>query len=313
MKALVLGARGAVGQHVVAALRGHGHDVTPAGRSGSDGGVRVDLSAPDGAVRLREAAAGQAVVINASGVEEPWIAGELGGAALVDISASSAYLVALRACAAPSTSVVLGAGLVPGLSTVLVGALETRPGDEVDVAVMLGSGEKHGAAAVSWTEKLVGTDVHAPPEGVRVRNLRTRRRVVGPDGRRRTYLRTDFADHVLLDDLVVRSWLTLSNGPATAALALVGRLGKGRRLISGAPLVGSEEWSLQATVRRTAQRLAATGSGQSRATGLLTALAAERVVSAAPGRCVTMADVVAVDDALGVLEPPLSRVRPAGR
>lgn len=303
MRALVVGARGAVGRHVVDALRSGGHDVTPAGRSGPDGGARVDLTGSAGLEQLGRAAAGHDVVINASGIEDPRLAEVLDGAALVDISATSRYLVALRASVPAGTSVVLGAGLVPGLSTVLISATEARRGDEVDLAVMLGSGEKHGAAAVAWTEALVGSDLHAPPEGGRVRNLHERRRIVGPDGRRRTHLRTDLADHVLTDDLVVRSWLTFSSATATAAVAVVGRLGRGGRLIGGAPLLGSDAWSLQATVRRNGRQLTAVGSGQSRATGLLTALAAERVVDVAPGRCVTMADLVTAEEAVGALAP----------
>ncbi len=303
MRALVVGARGAVGRHVVDALRAVGHDVTPAGRSGADGGALVDLTASDGRDQLGRAAAGHDVVVNASGIEDARIAGVLGGAALVDISASSSYLVGLRAAVPAGVSAVLGAGLVPGLSTVLISATGARRGDEVDLAVMLGSGEKHGAAAVAWTEGLVGTALHAPPEGGHVRNLHERRRIVGPDGRRRTHLRADLADHVLRDDLVVRSWLTFSSATATAAVAIVGGLGRGRRLIGGAPPIGSDAWSLQATVRRDGRQLAAVGSGQSRATGLLTALAAERVVDVAPGRCVTMADLVTAEEAVGALGP----------
>ncbi|WP_277210188.1 hypothetical protein [Isoptericola croceus] len=301
MRALVLGARGAVGRHAVAALRRGGHTVTPAGRTGADGGAPVDLEAPDGVEQLRRAAVGHDVVLDASGVENPAIVSGLGGAGLVDISATGRYLAQLQAGAPAGASVVRGAGLVPGLSTVLVTALDTRAGDEIDVTVMLGTGEKHGRAAVAWTVGLVGAPVHDPPEGGEVRNLRTTLRSAGPDGRRRTYLRADFGDHVLVPDRVVRTWLTFSSRTATGVVALVGRAGRGGWLISSAPALGSADWSLQVSVRRTGQRLAATGRGQSRATGVLAALAAERVADQQPGRCVTMADLVTVDDALDAL------------
>lgn len=296
MRALVLGARGAVGQVVVAELRRRGHDVTPAGRTAPAGGVAVDLSRPDddaARTALLRAAAGHDVVVNAAGVESTVVA-EAGAPVVVDISATGSYLAALRAAAPAAGTVVLGAGLAPGLSTVLVTALDRRPDDQIDVGVLLGTAERHGDAAVQWTADLVGAPVHAPPEGGRVLNLRTRRRLVGPDGRTRTYLRADFPDHVLVGErlgVAVRSHLTLSSRAATAGLALAARTGAGG-LLRHSPHFGSAAWHVVAVNRRTGQTLGASGTGQSHATGVLTVLAAERAVAGPARGPVTMADLV---------------------
>lgn len=110
MKTLVVGASGAVGTSIAELLEANGHEVTRAGRRPRPGSVRVDLARDlEGFERL---AAQSDVVINASGVEAPAVALHLGGATLVDISATGAYLAALRHTADEAgASVLLGAGL----------------------------------------------------------------------------------------------------------------------------------------------------------------------------------------------------------
>lgn len=161
MRALVIGARGAVGAAVVSTLREHGHQVNTAGRNADGYDVVLDLSAAE-SVSLEPVTRGYDVVINASGMENVSLGRALGDAVLIDISATGSYLAELAA-SAPLASIVLGAGLVPGLSTVLIAELQTATGDSVDVAVMLGSGEKHGAAALAWTARLVGNQITDAP------------------------------------------------------------------------------------------------------------------------------------------------------
>ncbi|MFE6646058.1 hypothetical protein ACFVJS_05825 [Nocardioides sp. NPDC057772] len=236
--------------------------------------------------------------MNASGIERSDFGVAVGGTPLVEISATGAYLDALRA--ASSGSVVLGAGLAPGLSTILAAELDSRPGDDVDVLVMLGSGEKHGPAAVAWTADLVGTDIYRPPEHGPVRNLVTSTKAEGPDGRTRRHFRADFPDHVLLGadrGLAIRSYLALSSAPATAVLAAVGRLPRLHGLLRHAPRIGSADWQVLARNRRTGQHLRAHGTGQSEATGRLTALAAVRAVSNSSTGSTTMADLMDSDEA----------------
>ncbi|MFW0794912.1 hypothetical protein AAFP30_13965 [Gordonia sp. CPCC 205515] len=263
-----------------------------AGRS--EPGSGIDLTRPEGLEELRRHTDGHDVVVNASGIEEPRIVETLGPAALVEISATAAYLAELSERTPAGTGVLLGAGLVPGLSTILVRALPTEPGDDVDLAVVLGSGEEHGAQAVAWTASLAGRTLHDPPEGTAIRNYREFRRLPSPTGRRR-HLRADFPDHFLVgrpDGISVRTYLATGGAVTTAALAAVGWVPAAAGLIRYAPHWGDARWSLTALSRRTGVSISAQGEGQSVATGRLTAAAAIALHEAGPGRVVTMSDVL---------------------
>lgn len=302
MRTLLLGARGAVGSVVRDQLLRAGHDVTRAGRTAEADAV-IDLHGGD-LDALSTLTEEHDVVVNASGVERVDLARATGRTPLIEISATGSYLDALRSVA-PEHAVVLGAGLIPGLSTVMVQSLRADTGDEVDVLVMLGSGEHHGPAAVDWTANLVGTDVYAHPEDERVRNLTTSVRATGPDGRTRRYLRADFPDHVLVGGTNgprIRAYLTLSSAPMTLALGLVGRLPALRGAMASSPHLGSADWHLLVRNRRTSEQRHARGTGQSEATGRLTALAAIRAAQNTPPGPVTMADLVTLDEALEVLD-----------
>lgn len=298
MRALVLGARGAVGRIVAEELRAQGHTVTPAGRVEADGWARIDLTGSDGLEELRDQAAEHDVVVNVSGIENPAVARGLSSTVFVDVSATAHYLDRLAREAPPGAGLVLGAGLVPGLSTILLDALDARPGDELDLAVILGGGEEHGAAAVAWTAGLAGRVLHDPPEAEEVPNLRETRRLPGPLGLRR-HLRADFPDHLLVGarrDVAVRSYLAIDSRIATSALAVVGRFPVLRGLVRHAPHLGSRAWSLTALNRRTGDQLTATGVGQSHATGILTARMTTAAVRLRPTRAMTAADTLSLDE-----------------
>jgi hypothetical protein len=70
---------------------------------------------------------------------------------------------------------VLGAGLAPGLSTVLVSTVRSRPDDALDVTIMVGSGDKHGVAAMAWIARLVGTEIADSCDVGGARNFREHR------------------------------------------------------------------------------------------------------------------------------------------
>lgn len=304
MKALVLGGRGAVGAAATTALRAHGHTVLVAGRRRrGEGDVVIDASSPEGLSRLAEKARRVDVVIDASGLELPAVQEAVETTPLVDVSATAVHLERLTAGARAGGTVLLGAGIAPGASTVLVAALlgarEPAAGDDIDVAILLGAGEAHGAAAVEWTARLAGTSVYAAPEGYPVKNLRSKRRFRDVQGSRRNYLRADFPDDLLIgrpSAVAVRSWLALDSRVATAALGMVGALPGLAPALARAPHIGSDAWSVTALHRSTGRMLAVSGRGQSGATGRIAALAAERLVERGLRGAMTMAAVLEMDE-----------------
>ncbi len=278
MKVLILGGTGAVGRAAATALRRRGHEVIPSGRTLDPGeGLRLDLGTAEGRDRYAAAAMDVDAIVNASGIEDQELRSLAAQTAFIDTSAGSAYLDRL-ATVPSSAPTVLGAGIAPGVSTLLAAALDASDGDDVDIAVVLGTGEHHGPAAVAWTAALAGADVHRPAEGHPVRNLREQRRFPFA-GRNRLHLRADFPDHVLLPHLRVRSYLSLTSPSAVAGLALVGRFPALRGLLSAAPHWGDDRWQVTAAHRRSGRSLTVGGYGQSTATGEFAALAAERAVA----------------------------------
>lgn len=299
MRALVLGARGAVGSAASVALRRNGHVVVGAGRRAPEGGVAIDASTSAGLARLRGEAARADVVLDASGLESAAVQAAVGATPLVDVSATALHLERLAAGVPEGGTVLLGAGIAPGLSTVLIRSLDPQPGDEIDVAIMLGAGEAHGPAAVEWTMRLAGDDVYAAPEAHPIANLRSHRRFPLLDGTPRAHLRADFPDDLLVGrplGIEVRSWLALDSRLATAALRLVGAVPALAPLLRHAPHLGGEAWSVTAVRRGATRALTATGDRQSGATGRLAAIAAERLVELQLRGAVTMADAVGFDE-----------------
>lgn len=301
MKALVLGARGAVGAGVVARLRARGHCVTTAGRSG-DVDARLDLARADAGPAYSDLAHHHDVVVNVSGVESPLIAA---APSLVDASATGTYLASLRSGLDAQARAVLGAGLVPGLSTVLAADLDSREGDDIDIAVTLGAGERHGDAAVAWTAGLLGSRIQSAPSGEQPVNFRERRRLPTPSGTDRTHLRADFPDHHLHGHdsrTAVRTYLALDRPLTTWVLHAAAFIPGAARVALHAPHVGDDEWAVLAVNRRTDQHAWVRGHGQSVATAALVALAAERLATMPQGHVSSMVGVITIADALRALE-----------
>jgi saccharopine dehydrogenase-like NADP-dependent oxidoreductase len=199
----------------------------------------------------RSALASIDVAVNAAGVEQPALAAIAAerGAAFVDITATSGYVAALERLR-PPRPVLVSVGLAPGLTNLLAAAVhDTEPGP-IDIALLVGAGERHGAAATAWSYGLLGKRFR-DPDGRLVRNYTRPRRFDLPgDGRRRLY-RADFADqHALSRDLAVpvRTYFGVGSRVATTLLAgLTWIPGASRRrkactcrvLTGGWPLPGS--------------------------------------------------------------------------
>lgn len=340
MRAFVLGARGAVGAATTAELRRHGHEAIGIGRS-SGNEIQLDISTATGLAALLATLEVGDVVINASGQEHLEFAGLAAAAHFVEVSATGRYLDELRGLLSTETSphpaatpeqaaaraaaplgasgttqkkskpaAVLGAGIAPGLSTVLLAALDSRPGDELDLGVTLGSGEKHGAAAVQWTESLIGAPIYRSRgiDGKSLQNFRETRLLPGLGGKPRTHLLADFPDQVILGDksgVLIRSHLALSSTLMTQSLRTLARFPQLARLMRSVPPIGSETWRIVALNRRTREQIAVEGEGQSHATGVLAAFTAERLTELRAGSAIpamqpgalNMADLCTAEEA----------------
>lgn len=277
MTVLVLGGYGAVGKHIVDALRVEGVDTAAVGRDPRRADVTLDLSDHDA---VADVFGGAQVVVNASGSEDLAVArlSAERGIPFVDISATSTYTQELERVSGP---VLLGVGIAPGLSGLLAREVFSAATTELDVAIGLGAGEKHGTAATEWTYGLLGRKFD-DPDGSSVLNFTRRKSIDFPrEAGYRSFpsLRADFADqHRLTAELgvPVRTYLRLDSPVMTAGLAVLTRV---PRLAALSPSVmpGGDRWAI---VARDAEGRAAwaTGRLQSVATAVIAAWAAKAVV-----------------------------------
>ncbi|MCG5211926.1 saccharopine dehydrogenase [Streptosporangium sp. KLBMP 9127] len=275
MKALVLGGYGAVGVHVVTELRARGDVALAAGRDPRRADLVVDLRRPH---TLDAALTGVDVVVNAAGTEDPALVDHVTshGAAFVDVTATTGYVAALES-SAPAAPVLLSAGLAPGLTNLLAAAVhEKAPHGPIDIALLLGSGERYGKASATWAYHLLGRRFDDPATGEEVRNYTRPRRFELPGhGLRRLY-RTDYSDqHVLSRDLgvPVRTYFGLGSRLATGALATLTWIPGASTIPPTLHLPGDDRWLALARSRDGHTRWL-TGRVQARATGVTAAIAA---------------------------------------
>ncbi|MFG2823836.1 hypothetical protein ACGFX4_30970 [Kitasatospora sp. NPDC048365] len=288
MRFLVLGGYGAVGARIAELLRAGGHVALAAGRDPARADRVLDLRQvrPGGDDAYREAAAAADVVVNASGAEDPHLAlaATAVGTAYVDITADTRYVAAVEALR-PAAPVLLSVGLAPGLSGILATEAAAAAPGPVDLAVVLGAGERHGAAATDWSYRLLGQRFADTGGGRPVLNYSAPQRFEVPLlGQRRLY-RTDFADqHTLTRRLgvPVRTFFGLDSRTATGALAVLTRVPGSDRLPRGGHLPGTDRWWVLARAADGAVRWAH-GRTQSHATALVAARAATAAAGLPPG------------------------------
>lgn len=283
MRALVLGGYGAVGSRLVAELRAAGHLTLVAGRDSSRSERVVDLSDRDSYARsLVDVDA----VINASGVEDPWLASMATDRAVgfVDISATAEYLTALEQLK-PAAPILVSVGLAPGLTNLLAAAVHRVEGGPIDVAVLLGAGERHGVAATKWSYGLLGRRFRDPADSREIRNYTQARTFDLPGyGRRRLY-RVDFSDqHTLTRDLgtSVRTYFGLDSRFATAALSALTWIPGASKAPTGIHLPGSDRWLVFVRGPSGSARFAS-GTSQSQATAVVASIAARILMRLPPG------------------------------
>ena len=297
MRVLILGGTGAVGRWVGSFAADAGHEVVVASRDGArasstaatiPGASAVTIDLDDSGARIP---GGIDVVVDCTGTDRLAIS-ELvaeAGADLLDISATSRHVMQLAESGdlfrTAKRRCVFGAGLAPGLSTMLALAVHD-PSDPAPIQIhgVLDTRDEHGEASAAFTLDKIGTSFVDPSTGRPVRNFTGLRWPRLPAGfGRRVVARADFPDQYLLTaELAVPVTTTygFTQPPITLLFCAAARTPGGRsalgKLASLVPRpTGTGHWIIAAVA---AARIAwATGDGQARSTALMAALALERL------------------------------------
>jgi short subunit dehydrogenase-like uncharacterized protein len=181
---------------------------------------------------------------------------------------------------------MLSVGLIPGLSNLMASSCGRliNPIHQLDIAILLGTGEKHGAAAVAWVLQHLSDD-----------NGTSRIRFPEPYAQR-TVHRFPFSDQYTLKDSLsvanAASWLCFDS-PAMTRLIGLARLPLMRQLFKQRWIkqiaahiiqkwhVGREDFVLTARAKNDlhTHQVWLTGKHQSEATGLVAALVVEQLTS----------------------------------
>ncbi len=306
MRVLVLGGYGATGARIVALLRAGGDVALAAGRDPRRADRVLDLRRL-GPAEVRTALSDVDVVVNATGQEDPAVARAFldHGVGFVDITATIGYITALERLesAAP---LLLSVGLAPGLTNLLAAAVHRVVPGPIDVALVLGAGERYGDASLGWSAGLLGTAFADPGTGAVIRNYTRFERFDVPGLGRRRLPRADFSDqHTLTRDLgvPVRTHFGLDSRLATAALAALTRIPGSASLTRRLHLPGSDRWLALARGADGTIRWAQ-GHPQAHATAALAVLAARITPTLAAGvhhlHQVATLDDVPVDAAVNI-------------
>ncbi|MFE6286975.1 saccharopine dehydrogenase family protein [Streptomyces sp. NPDC057877] len=298
---LVVGGYGAVGEVVTATLAGwFPGRVLPGGRDGArarrGGGVRVDVTDADGFGQVLDGLGDVAVVVLCVEPPDSGIARTCleRGIHVVDIGATPRLLDAVAAlhdtAVNAGATAVLSVGVAPGLTNLLARRAHEAVGGaaRLDLTVLLGSGERHGADAVRWTVEHLADPVTARP-----------RRTPLPGHGTRTAHPFPFSDQHTLPGTLgvpqVTTRLCLDSRPLTATLFALRRTGllraarrpRVQRLLTGAfrgVHLGGDAFAIRADATRDDRHAARalTGRGQSRVTGLVAAYVTRDLLTGGP-------------------------------
>lgn len=287
---LILGGYGAVGREAAAALS-DGFTVLAAGRHPERAQpvpgatpIRLDLSdraaldaTLDGVGTVLMCAETANAAVARAALER--------GIDYLDVSADREVLAQIERLGPlaerTGATAVLSVGLAPGVTNLLARYVAERsPGHPVHIGVLLGSGEQHGAAAVSWTIDGLGRETGS-----------WRADFPAPYGRR-TVHRFPFSDQHTLALADVRTGLCLDSRPSTALLGMANRPAVARLLrrprlrrlterVFGGLHVGGDGFAV--TVQAGPVRASFAGRRQSRATGRFAAHVIRRLPELPPG------------------------------
>ncbi len=199
----------------------------------------------------------------------------------VDVSATPSVLAGIEGLAGTDATAVLSVGIAPGVTNLLARHVSSRaPGEPVRIGVLLGSGEKHGAAAVGWTVDGLGQERGS-----------WEAEFPAPYGRRVVH-RFPFSDQHTLGLPDVRTGLALDSRAATLMLGIANRPWLARTLhrpmlrpfterVFGGLHLGGDGFAV--TVEAGGVRASFTGSRQSRATGIFAAHVIRHLPDLRPG------------------------------
>jgi len=209
------------------------------------------------------------------------------GIHVVDVSATDALLEQTarmgELARQRGATAVLSVGLAPGLTNVLARRVHDQLGgaDQLDITVLIGSGERHGTDGIRWTvRQLAGprSQVDAEPRTVELPGHGRRRAHPFPFSDQYTLRRTLPAAAAVTTRLCLdsRAVTTLLFGAQRAGAFRAVRGPRGTELLTkalGRVHVGSDRFAVRVDGRRgtLAEWQALTGSQQSRTTGLVAA------------------------------------------
>lgn len=297
---LVVGGYGAVGATVTSTLDSwFPGRVVPGGRDAARarrlGGVRVDVTDPEDFRRVLDSLGEVAAVVLCVEPPDADVARVCleGGVHVVDVGATARLLDAVAelsgVAAEAGATAVLSVGVAPGLTNLLARRAHEAVGgaERVDLTLLFGTGERHGADALRWT--LAGL-----AEPVRARPLRTELPGYGT----RTAYPFPFSDQHTLPRTLgvpeVTTRLCLDSRALTAALFALRRGGLARpagrpevqgRLVGalGRVRLGGDGFVVRADARRGDRHAAYAliGREQSHVTGLVAAYTARELLTGA--------------------------------
>jgi hypothetical protein len=311
VRALVLDGPGALGRAITDELSEMGVTAVLAGRDPSR--YEQTLNLRGDLTDLYRAAGQAAVVVNASGVEDPRLAerSAAASAAFVEVGNGTGYLSELAGLPAKAP-ILAGARLIPVLAGMLARDAVTHSesavgvADPVEVGVVLGAGDPESAIDTGSTYRLFGSYFTDPATGEEVLNFSGRRTIRLPDGSNRSLARVNFPDQQMLTAGLgrpVRTYFATGDRFSTALLQGLSRVRGAARLPSAFHLPGSDAWQVFARAGQGENAVLswAAGRRQIRYTGHLAALAARRAPTLEPGLhriqdLLTLSDLNDLDD-----------------
>ncbi|MER6913547.1 saccharopine dehydrogenase [Streptomyces sp. NPDC000594] len=295
---LVIGGHGAVGTTVTATLGEWFPDrVVPVGRNaarpGAPYGAPVDITDPGTLGRALDHLGDIAAVVLCAEPPDDAVARMCleRGIHLVDIGATPRLLDSVARLGplaeGAGATAVLSVGVAPGLTNLLARRVHEAVGgaDRIDLTVLLGSGERHGADAVRWTVEGLAAPARARPLRVSLPGLGTRTAHPFPFSDQHTLPGTlgvpEVTTRLCLDS---RALTGLLFGLRRAGLRELLRRPVVRRALTGVFLrvhTGGEAFALRADARRAGRHAVATltGVAQSRITGLMAALVTRELLT----------------------------------